>query len=121
MLVTAALLRRCPTLPARAAEPGEAESAAADAPHPARPRNVLVIPTEDCRDASLVLARVTRHIRNAERSARFSPEAEDDYDNGLQAIIETRCAEGIADLRAADRSLRASSEAQFSLPPAGAK
>src|SRR5581483_8723874 len=74
-----------------------------------------------CRDASLVLATVTRHIRNAERSARFSPEAEDDYDNGLQAIIETRCAEGIADLRAADRSLRASSEAQFSLPPAGAK
>ena len=73
-----------------------------------------------CRDASLVLATVTRHIRNAERSARFSPEAEDDYDNGLQAIIEI-CAEGIADLRTADRSLRASSEAQFSLPPAGAR
>jgi len=79
-------------------------------------RDVLVVPGKDCREASFVLAKVTRHIRDAERSAWFSPEAEDEYDEALQAIIGARCAEGIEELRAADRSIRQSPSADFFIP-----
>ena len=47
-------------------------------------RPVLVIPAGDCGTAALLLARVSRHIRQAERSALFSTAAEDEYDDGLQ-------------------------------------
>ena len=45
-----------------------------------------------------------------------SPEAEDEYDEALQAIIDARCAEGIEELRAADRSIRQSPSADFFIP-----
>lgn len=80
-------------------------------------RAVLTIPRQDCGDASVLLARVTRHIRDAEQSAWYSPDAEDDYDDALQAIIETRCAEGIEDLRASDRLLRRNPDAELFLCP----
>jgi hypothetical protein len=45
---------------------------------------VLVIPNQDCQAASFVLATVARHIRDAERSALYSPAAEDEYDDGYR-------------------------------------
>jgi hypothetical protein len=67
---------------------------------------VLVIPGKDCQTASFVLATVTRHIRDAERSALYSSAAEDEYDDGIQALIERDCLEGIEHLRACDRALQ---------------
>jgi hypothetical protein len=75
-------------------------------PQTSSPREVLIIPAQDCGHASLILARVTRHLRDAEQSASYNPEAEDEYDDALQAITETKCAEGIKDLHAADKALR---------------
>jgi hypothetical protein len=49
---------------------------------------VLTIPAGDCRDAAFVLAKVTRHIRDAERSALYIAEAEDEYDDALQDLIQ---------------------------------
>jgi hypothetical protein len=74
---------------------------------------VLVIPPRDCRTASFVLARVTRHIRDAERSAVYSAAAEDEYDDGLQALIDGNCAEGIEHLRTSDRVLQQSPNSEF--------
>jgi hypothetical protein len=53
-------------------------------------RPVLVIPAGDCRAASFVLARVSRHIRDAERSALFSAAAEDEYDQILNFSCRPR-------------------------------
>jgi hypothetical protein len=76
-------------------------------------RPVLVIPAGDCRTASFVLARVSRHIRDAERSALFSAAAEDEYDDGLQALIDGNCAQGIEYLRASDSALQQSPDFEF--------
>lgn len=63
---------------------------------------VLTIPVGDCRDAAFVLARVTRHIRDAERSALYIAQAEDEYDDALEDLIQGNCATGIEHLRTAD-------------------
>jgi hypothetical protein len=78
---------------------------------------VLVIPAGDCGSASFVLAKVTRHIRDAERSASFSPEAEDEYDDGVQALIEGDCRDGIQHLRTSDKALLNSPGSQFFTSP----
>jgi hypothetical protein len=80
-------------------------------------RTVLVIPPGDCRTASFVLARVTRQIRDAERSALYSAAAEDEYDDGLQALIDGNCAEGIEHLRTSDRALRECPNSEFFRSP----
>src|SRR5262245_49579922 len=59
----------------------------------------LTIPRRDCGNAALVLARVTLHIRDAERSALYIADAEDQYDDTLQALIEGDCPAGIEHLR----------------------
>jgi hypothetical protein len=79
--------------------------------------SVLVIPHSDCRDASIILAKVTRHIRDAERIEVYSSQAEDDYDEALQAIIERRFGEGIEHLLAADRWLRQMPDTELIFPP----
>jgi hypothetical protein len=66
---------------------------------------VLTIPAGDCRDAAFVLARVTRHIRDAERSALYIAQAEDEYDDALEDLIEGNCATGIEHLRTSDSIL----------------
>jgi hypothetical protein len=76
-------------------------------------RTVLVIPGRDCQIASFVLAKVTRHIRDAERSALYSAAAEDEYDDGLQAVIEGNCAKGIEHLRTSDRALQQNPTSEF--------
>jgi hypothetical protein len=81
-------------------------------------RPVLVIPAGDCRTASFVLARVSRHLRDAERSALFSAAAEDEYDDGLQALIDGNCAQGIEYLRASDSALQQSPDFEFFRSPA---
>jgi hypothetical protein len=74
---------------------------------------VLVIPGRGCGDAPFVLARVTRHIREGERSALFSATAEDEFDDGLRALIEGDCAEGIEHLRISDRELQKDPTSEF--------
>jgi hypothetical protein len=66
---------------------------------------VLTIPAGDCRDAAFVLAKVTRHIRDAERSALYIAEAEDEYDDALQDLIQGNCAAGIKHLRTSNTDL----------------
>lgn len=66
---------------------------------------VLTIPASDCRDAAFVLAKVTRHIRDAERSALYIAEAEDEYDDALQDFIEGNCAAAIKHLRTSNSDL----------------
>lgn len=77
------------------------------------PRPVLEIPAGDCRTASFVLARVSRHIRDAERSALFSAAAEDEYDDGLQALIDGNCTDGIEHLRICDKALQQTPISEF--------
>jgi hypothetical protein len=78
-------------------------------------RPVLVIPAGDCRAASFVLARVSRHIRDAEGSALFCVAAE--YDDGLQALIDGDCAQDIQYLRASDSALQQSPDSEFFMSP----
>lgn len=66
---------------------------------------VLTIAARDCRDAAFVLAKVTRHIRDAERSALYIAEAEDEYDDALQDLIEGNCSAGIKHLRSSNSVL----------------
>jgi hypothetical protein len=80
-------------------------------------RTVLVIPDSDCQAASLILARVTRHIRDAERTALYSAAAEDEFDDGLQALIDGDCAEGIEHLRSSDKALQQSPNSELFMPP----
>jgi hypothetical protein len=84
-------------------------------------RTVLVIPGRDCQTASFVLAKVTRHIRDAERSALYSAPAEDEYDDGLQALLDGDCAEGIEHLRTADRALQQNPTSDFFMLPDGTR
>ena len=78
---------------------------------------VLTIPARDCRDAAFALAKVTRHIRDAERSALYLAEAEDEYDDALQDLIEGNCAAGIKHLRTSNSDLLQRQNAQmFGLP-----
>jgi hypothetical protein len=80
-------------------------------------RPVLVIPAGNCRTASFVLARVSRHLRDAERSSLFSAPAEDEYDDGLQALIDGNCAQGIEYLRASDSALQQCPDSEFFMLP----
>ena len=84
-------------------------------------RTVLVIPARDCQAASFVLAKVTRHIRDAERSAFYSAAAEDEYDDGLQALIKGDCAEGIEHLRTSDRALQQNPASELFMLPDGSR
>ena len=76
-------------------------------------RPVLVIPAGDCGTAAFVLARVSRHIRQAERGALFSTAAEDEYDDGLQALINGNCTGGIEHLRICDKALQQTPISEF--------
>ena len=76
-------------------------------------RPVLVIPAGDCRTAAFLLARVSRHLREAERSALFSAAAEDEYEDGLQALIDGNCTDGIEHLRICDKALQQTPISEF--------
>jgi hypothetical protein len=68
---------------------------------------------EKCRAESIG----PRHIRDAERSALFCVAAEDEYDDGLQALIDGDCAQGIQYLRASDSALQQSPDSEFFMSP----
>ena len=84
-------------------------------------RTVLVIPSKDCQTASFVLAKVTRHIRDAERALVYSTAAEDEFDDGLQALIAGDCADGVEHLRTSDRALQQNPTLEFFIPPGDAR
>jgi hypothetical protein len=69
---------------------------------------VLLIKSQDRNKDALVPARVTRALRESERSFLYVPQAEDEYDEALQAIMEASCSEAGIHLQAADGALRAS-------------
>lgn len=64
-----------------------------------------------------MLASATCHIRDAERSALYSAAAEDEYDAGLQALMDGACAEGIAHPRKSDMALRQAPDSEFFMQP----
>lgn len=48
--------------------------------------------------------------RDAERSALYSAAAEDEFDDGLQDLIDGNCAEGIEHLRTSGKASQQSSK-----------
>ena len=74
-----------------------------------RAADVLIVPSGNqemqCQDASQELARVTNHIRDAEISFHYVPDAEDYYAQALDDICQAQYHDAMVHLREADQAL----------------
>jgi len=85
----------------------------------ANTNDVLLSPSREqminamrCESASYLMAKGTRHVREAEMSVFYRPEAEDEYDEALEALMQDGYEDAIGHFQAADKALHKSPQAE---------